>query len=332
MKTTIKDIALQAGVSQATVSRVLNYDESLNVPDDTKRRIFQAAKDLDYQKKTPVKNPKPQKIGICYSYSPQEELNDTYYLSIRVAIERRLSQEGIERQYILREDGSESFSALDGIICLGLFEREAVDRLAAMNPRLFFVDSSPDPQCYDAVVVDERRMIRSVIDYLITMGHKKIAYIGGSDRDSTGGLFPNEKLAAVREYLNRLGLFREEYVKIGEYQPAYGYSLFKELMREKDRPTAIFVGNDSLAAGCYNAAHECGIAIPKDISLVGVNDIPAAKYMIPPLTTVHIYMDFMGEAAVELLLDRIVRDREIPIEVKVASKLEIRESVADIRG
>lgn len=329
MKTTIKDIALHAGVSQATVSRVLNYDETLSVPDETRRRIFQAAKDLDYKKRTPVKNSKPQKIGLSYAYSLHEELDDTYYLAIRAAIEKKLSQEGIERYYIREEDNEESCVSLDGVICLGLFEKEAIEHLAKLKKPLVFVDSSPDLQLYDAIVVDDRWIISTALDYLISRGHQKIAYIGGSDCDSKGNLFPNYKLILVQEYLKQKGLYQDAYMKIGKYQPAYGYSLFKELMVEKERPTAVFVGNDSLAAGCYNAAHECGLVIPDDISIIGVNDIPAAKYMIPPLTTMSIYMDFMGETAVELLLNRLAKGREIPIEAKVASKLVIRDSVAD---
>ena len=91
--------------------------------------------------------------------------------------------------------------------------------------------------------------------------------------------------------------------------------------------TAVFVANDSLAIGCYKAVHENGLAIPEDISVVGYNDIPAAKYLVPPLTTVHLYMDFMGEQAVLVLAERILTGREISIQTLIPAKLVIRESV-----
>ena len=123
------------------------------------------------------------------------------------------------------------------------------------------------------------------------------------------------------------GLFHEEYVKIGGYTPKYGYQMMKELLELSERPTAVFVANDSLAIGCYKAVHENGLAIPEDISVVGYNDIPAAKYLVPPLTTVHLYMDFMGEQAVLVLAERILTGREISIQTLIPAKLVIRESV-----
>ena len=90
---TIKDIAEKAGVSIATVSRVLNYDETLNVQDETRKRIFEVAEQLDYQVKDKKKRKRKLKIGVLYSYSLEEELEDTYYLSVRVAIEKKLAEE-----------------------------------------------------------------------------------------------------------------------------------------------------------------------------------------------------------------------------------------------
>lgn len=87
---TITDIADKAGVSISTVSRVLNYDETLNVPDETKQKVFEAAEELEYTLKEKKKRKKKLNIGVYYSYSLEEELADIYYLSVRVAIEKKL--------------------------------------------------------------------------------------------------------------------------------------------------------------------------------------------------------------------------------------------------
>ena len=116
---TIKDIAEKAGVSIATVSRVLNYDETLNVQDETRKRIFEVAEQLDYQVKDKKKRKRKLKIGVLYSYSLEEELEDTYYLSVRVAIEKKLAEEGYKKYRINSGDTKEDLSVLDGIICLG---------------------------------------------------------------------------------------------------------------------------------------------------------------------------------------------------------------------
>ena len=90
---TIKDIAAKAGVSIATVSRVLNHDETLNAQEETKKRIFEIAEELEYEVRAQKKRRRKLKIGVFYSYSPEEELQDPYYLCIRLAIEKKLEEE-----------------------------------------------------------------------------------------------------------------------------------------------------------------------------------------------------------------------------------------------
>ncbi|HEY9575180.1 MAG TPA: substrate-binding domain-containing protein, partial [Lachnospiraceae bacterium] len=122
------------------------------------------------------------------------------------------------------------------------------------------------------------------------------------------------------------------FVKMGSYHAKYGYELFKELYTEGNMPTALFVANDSMVTGAYRAAYELGLKIPEDISIVGFNDLPAAKYMIPPLTTMKLPMEFMGEYAVSLLEDRALNGREISLKVIVPTRLCVRDSVKNLRG
>ena len=120
---TIKDIAARAGVSIATVSRVLNHDETLNAQEETRKRIFEIAEELEYEVRTQKKRKKKLKIGVFYSYSPEEELEDPYYLCIRLAIEKKLEEEGYLKQSISMEDSAETLSGIDGGICVGTFSK-----------------------------------------------------------------------------------------------------------------------------------------------------------------------------------------------------------------
>src|SRR5699024_10945815 len=129
-----------------------------------------------------------------------------------------------------------------------------------------------------------------IMDYFFQMGHRKIGFIGGKDSitDSESNQerqILDERLVAYRDYLENAGIYEERYVKRGSFSPESGYRLFKELMDQEDRPSAIFIGNDNLALGCYNAANELGLSIPEDVSLIGFNDLPQARYLVPPLTT-----------------------------------------------
>ena len=101
----------------------------------------------------------------------------------------------------------------------------------------------------------------------------------------------------------------------------------KEILKEKELPTAIFAANDSLAVGCYRAIQETGLQIPEDISVIGFNDISMAKYLAPPLTTVHVHMNFIGRQAVKMLVERIQLERNVNIHVSVSTELVIRKSV-----
>ena len=98
------------------------------------------------------------------------------------------------------------------------------------------------------------------------------------------------------------------------------------MLSQNEKPTALFVANDSIAIGCYKAAYELGVKIPKDLSIVGFNDVSSAQYMFPPLTTVKLYTEIMGESAVDLLLERVATKREICKTITIHTKLIERDS------
>ena len=130
---TIKEIAELAGVSVTTVSRVLNFDDTLNVQDETKRRVFEAADRLEYQIKDKKRKKKKLKLGLFCSYSPEEELEDTFYLSIRIAVEKKLDKEGFKKVIVTSEDTADNVAKLDGIICLGkVLWRESGDFISRL--------------------------------------------------------------------------------------------------------------------------------------------------------------------------------------------------------
>ncbi|MDO4620393.1 MAG: LacI family DNA-binding transcriptional regulator [Lachnospiraceae bacterium] len=324
---TIKDIAAIAGVSMATVSRVLNHDSTLNVQEETRQRIFETAEKLEYQARPQKRRKKKQKIGVFYSYSPKEELDDPYYLCIRLAIEKQLESSGYQKYEIREGDAGEDISSLDGAICTGTFTGAMIEWIRGWNCPTVFIDADPDPKSFDSVIVDYGDAMHDVIDYFISCGHTKIGMIGGIERDENGMEIPDSRTVVYRNYLKEKGLYHDEYMKYGPYYAESGYRLFKELVAEGDLPTALFTANDSVAAGVYRAAYELGLSIPQDVSIIGFNDIPTAKYMTPPLTTVRLYMEFMGEYAIKLLDERVSGNRTVCVRSVVSTKLRERSSV-----
>ncbi|MBC2580754.1 LacI family DNA-binding transcriptional regulator [Clostridium sp. DJ247] len=326
---TIKDIAAKAGVSIATVSRVLNFDETINVSDSTKKKIFEVAEELDYVtlRERKVKKSDYINIGIVHWYSDKEELEDPYYLSIRMGIEKRCLSEHIYFVRINKGDKYDKIENLDGIIAIGKFGQNDIESFNNLTNNIVFVDSSPDENMYDSVVVDFRKAVTNALDYFISQGHKEIFYIGGEEYVNNC----REKLKDYREdtyieYMNSIGKYNSDYVLLGNYTHADGYKLMKETLSRKKPPMAFFIASDSMAIGAYKAVLEAGFNIPKDISIIGFNDIPTAKYMTPALSTVKVYTDFMGETAVDLILERLKSGRTINKKVMIPTKLIIRES------
>lgn len=329
---TIRDIAERAGVSLATVSRVLNYDESLNVADSTRKKIFEIAQELEYVTTKNRKSKKPSlRIGIIKGYSEIEEIEDTYYLFIRHSIEQLLEEEKIHYSIIGKEETIERVKELDGIIAIGGFTNAEMDNLRSWGCNIVFVDYSPEEEDFDSIVVDIRKAVKKALNYLISLGHKSIGFIGG--RDSSEQDREEDKDIRERyyyEYMKSKGMLNEDFIRIGSFTPASGYKLMKDILETGKYPTAFFIANDSMAIGAYKAILEKGLKIPEDISIIGFNDISTAKYIVPALTTIRIYTEFMSETTIQLLMERIRDERKISKKVVIPTKLVIRESCREI--
>ncbi|MFZ5969854.1 MAG: LacI family DNA-binding transcriptional regulator [Bacillota bacterium] len=329
---TIKDIAQKAGVSPATVSRVLNYDQTLSVTDETRKKIFEVAEDLDY--KTVRERNKVQdsrmKIGLIHWYSEKEELGDPYYLYIRMGVERECFQKNIDLLKFFKEDGKYiEFGPdnVDGLIAVGKFSHDDIEKFLQFSPNIVFVDSSPDDKKFDSVILDFRKAMIEVLDFIVGLGHKKIGYIGGREYIGTSReLIEDEREVTFIKYLREKGLFDETYMHVGSFTAKDGYELMKKAVSLENLPTAFFIASDTMATGALRALYESEMQVPKDISIVGFNDIATSKYLVPPLTTVKVHTEFMGETAVGLLMERIRNNREISKKVVIPCELIIRDS------
>lgn len=327
---TIKDIAKKAGVSPATVSRVLNYDATLSVSDATKKRVFEAAEELEYRKRS-TKKYVDQKIAIVHWYTEKEELNDLYYLSIRLGIEERCKRLGLVPEvYFFDNLDAIQGNEIAGIIAVGKFSKQQVKELADINPNVVFVDSNPDEDIYDAVVIDFEKATKKVIDYFLSTGHKQIGFIGGRERlkGEKGQVLEDTREKAFRWYLEEVDIYDKRFVYVGELSVERGYELMTQAIQDlgDDLPTAFFVISDVMAVGCLRALHEAKVPVPDRVSLIGINDMSVAKYVYPPLSSVKVYTEEMGETAVDTLLERL-EGRTIAKKVFIATKLIIRESV-----
>lgn len=341
---TIRDIAKHAGVSPATVSRVLNGDKNMSVKEETKKRIYEAAEELAYtpmiQKYSErVLKGNPLKLLIAHAYTVQMEVEDPYYLSIRYGVESECQKQQAEVHKIYRQDQSEYSSeqleglgTFDGILMIGCFTAAEVTAFETLSEALVFVDFSPNEQRYDAVLVNLQSAIHQMVDYLVARGYSKIGYIGGRDSVVDERDPVDMRESAFIDYMKTLGLLMPEHVHICDFSMEAAYEMARQVINKQHLPEAFVIANDSMAIGVMRALREMQINIPKDVALISINDIPTAKFTFPPLTTVRIHSEFLGISAVRLLYDKFENPRDMAVKLVVATELIERESVGQLNG
>ena len=321
---TLKDIATEAGVSLATVSRVLNDDPTLNVKEETKHRILEVAEKLEYKstssRKAQVHTVGHHHILAIYSYQQDLEINDPYYLAIRHGIETQCEKLGIELTNCYFNNALPELKKVTGVLIVGQPSRAIRDAATALTDNVCFIDFHEPGSGYDAVDIDLVRIAKEVINFFIAQGARRIGFIGGQDEPGKADI----REVAFVEYGRLKGVVSEEDIWRGGFSSSSGYELAKTMLAKADFPTALFVASDSIAIGVLRAIHERGLSIPEDISLISVNDIPTARFTFPPLSTVRIHSEMMGSQGVNLLVEKARDGRALPLNVFVPSVLKLR--------
>jgi LacI family transcriptional regulator len=326
---TLKDIASRCDTSISTVSRVLNYDQSLSVSDQLKRAIFETAAELNYQPpRQRKKTDKQLHIGIIQWYDNLQEIDDPYYLDIRKGIEQHAAKKGVKTTLIYKTEGSFNLDQLveiDGLICVGKFSDKQVQKFTKITENIVFVDSSPDVSRFDSVVIDFKKAVSEIADVVVASGHTNIGYIGGTEEVDHALYLGERREIVFKERLKTHKRFNPTHFHSGSFSLDSGYEIMREILQSQDFASVYFCANDSIAMGALRAIHERGLSIPNDIAIIGFNDSSMSAYMSPPLTTVKVYTMLLGEEALESILERIKR-RLIPIRKIVPTTLIYRTS------
>lgn len=329
---TLKDIAELVGVSTATVSRVLNYDETLSVAETTKKKIFKAASELNYQKTSKRSQRSDKKIAIVQWYTETEELDDIFYYTIRLGVERQAEEEGYRVVRVFHSVDLGNEKDLLGIIAIGKFSANQIEQLKKYHQNICFVDFDALSQNLDCVVIDFETAVRTVGNYFVEHGHEAIGFIGGEEVYSDGSPVPvDPRETFFKQYLKEQGLYQEQFFYKGNFNVQSGQEMMEAAITQhgEQLPTAFFAANDPIAIGAIRALKAANIAVPQRVSIIGFNDISTAQYVDPALSTVRIYTERMGEMAVHLLLRQIsygLNGGIIAQKLTVSTELVIRDS------
>lgn len=304
---TIKEIAEIVGVSSAAVSRVLNYDEGISVSEETREAIFATAEKIGYKKK--VIYPKIENVALLYFTDNEDELEDVFYRGVREEVIKQAKKMNIRLQIYDRRDGMSVIPRdLNAFIAVGWLTRKEINQLYKICPRGVFIGTSPDEKLFDAVRPNMDSFVTQMVDYFVEKGHKKIGFIGGSDRNiDTGKPSMDIREWSFRQSVAYYHCLEEEYILISEkFTVDEGYRMGKELLKKSSLPTALCIASDTLAVGVLQALNEKGIQVPEQMALFSINDVNIAKYLSPPLTTIHIDIPCICETALDLLRNRVL--------------------------
>lgn len=304
---TIKEIAEIVGVSSAAVSRVLNYDEGISVSEETREAIFATAEKIGYKKK--VIYPKIENVALLYFTDNEDELEDVFYRGVREEVIKQAKKMNIRLQIYDRRDGMSVIPRdLNAFIAVGWLTRKEINQLYKICPRGVFIGTSPDEKLFDAVRPNMDSFVTQMVDYFVEKGHKKIGFIGGSDRNiDTGKPSMDIREWSFRQSVAYYHCLEEEYILISEkFTVDEGYRMGKELLKKSSLPTALCIASDTLAVGVLQALNEKGIQVPEQMALFSINDVNIAKYLSPPLTTIHIDIPCICETALDLLQNRVL--------------------------
>ena len=329
MKITIRDVAREAGVSVATVSRVFN--DSGPVGEETRQRILDVATRLRYTPDSAARSLITRRTNTLGVLLP--DLYGEFFSEVIRGIDPTAQRRGyhilVSRSHNDRRELEAAMRAMrgrvDGLVVMSPdIDAEAlVDNLPADCP-VVLLNCAVEGSDFDSLNIDNFGGAHAMVSHLIALGHRRIAFIAGHERNHDAA----ERQRAYRAALEDGGIeWREEWERPGDFTEASGYRAAAEIAGLSPRPTAIFAANDSMAIGALSALREAGVRVPEDIAVAGFDDIPIARYMSPPLTSVHVAISELGERATRTLLHAVEeKNQHRKHQETMPTTLVIRES------
>ncbi|SEO63113.1 transcriptional regulator, LacI family [Paenibacillus sp. OV219] len=330
----IKEIAELAQVSEATTSLVLNgKGDASRISSATQQKVFEAAKTLNYrpnisarrlrnggEKVLPV-------IALLWTLDSRASLVGPFLKGIQTTISNYNEEFDLMIQPFLGSQLSEIRSLITGTRFNGAIIVNPTEQdeqfLEAANPSIPIVLYQRSSQKYSCVNVDNFKSGQEVATLFANRGHREV-----------GIVLPNVSSTAIRKrkegfltMADELGLHvRLENIIFNDFNETGGYNAFQKLMQSSILPSAVFVASDQMSVGALSALNEQGIQVPHDIEIVSHDNYEVSKFTIPPLTTMHIPLDEMATACVQILVDLMHHQVTAPIHKNFETHLVVRET------
>ncbi|MFN2144213.1 MAG: LacI family DNA-binding transcriptional regulator [Anaerolineales bacterium] len=313
---TIRDVAREAQVHPSTVSRVFSGNASIS--EATRKRVLDAADDLGFQPNAIARSLKTQKtntIGMVVPHVFEGFFDDSFFPQIM----RGMLEAAYQHQFRLIVGGSQGYSdeisqirdimqssQADGIVVMSSrLDVDTVDRLLELDTPFVLLGHPPKVthELISWVDADNQIATRIAVEYLISLGHTRIAYVGGDPKNLT----TQERQQAYEDTMRSAGLsINPRWIDYGYFDEPGGYTAVQRMKTLGDEsPTAYYAANDLMAVGVMRALAELGIAVPEEVSVMGTNNSYLSQHTTPTLTSVDVPYAEIGKKAVELLITQV---------------------------
>ena len=332
-KPTIKDVAKKSNVSVATVSRILNDLDGYS--EETRKRVMQVIDEIGYQRNDIARNLKMKSTHTIGVLLPKVSTN--FYIEILSGIEDFAHINGYSVVICNAGDSGKRTEEyirvmierqMDGIIVCSLPpEKSLIEKIIGVNIPVILISTLYNGYDIPYVKVDDYTASYAAVEYLIKNGHKKIAMLGGEESDPIAGIPRLEGfIKALKD--NNLEV-RENLIKHSGFSFKDGITSMEELLKEKEKFTAIFATCDDIAVGALSVAHKRGIKVPDDISIIGYDNTQAAEMSYPALTTLAQPLYEMGQKSVEMIIKKISSNDEVK-SITMPFKIVERDTVKKV--
>jgi LacI family transcriptional regulator len=326
---TIRDVARASNVSIATVSRVFN--NSPLVSEETRQRVVAAAARLGYWPNGIARSLITNRTHTLGALLP--DLHGEFFSEVIHGIDLAARAKGFHLLVSRSSSDAQELATVlrsmrgrvDGLLVMtpDLDAAPSLEQVAVNVPTVLLSPEARIQGC-DSVGIANLDGAYAVVRHLIGLGHRRIAIITGPERN----IDSRQRREGWRAALRDAGIDPVPGLEVrGDFTEPSGYDAAIEMLAREPRPTAVFVANDYMAIGALGGLQDAGVRVPEELAVAGFDDIPMARYLTPPLTTVHVDMLELGQQAVHLLLDGVRDGRPAEGEHRVLpSTLVVRSS------
>lgn len=333
MTVTIYDVAREANVSMATVSRVVNNNP--NVKPQTRKKVFEAIERLGYRPNAVARGLASKKTTTVGVVIPDisntifaevargiEDIANMYHYNIILCNADKRKEKEIRVINTLLE------KQVDGLLFMGgAVTEDHIMAFKTSSVPIVLCATSDENDGYPSVDIDHEAAAGDAVKTLIDRGHRRIAMISGTLQDPSSGF---ARYQGYKKALETAGIgVQEKYVRIGNYRYESGMELAKYFLGLEDKPTAIFTANDEMAIGAIHAIQDAGLRVPEDISVISVNNVRMAVMVRPQLTTVAQPLYDIGAVSMRLLTKLMNKEAVQNSRVILPHEVISRHSVAD---